>query len=100
MILKRVDFQEEKIINLIYESYKFSKTQSWPLFQFNRTTKLSKMMSAYCERAGKNAKDVRFMFGKLDFLDLFNLDFHNWLTMSIRNVQMVQELLEHRQLLK
>lgn len=29
----------------------------------HRTTKLSKMMAAYCERAGKNQSEVRFMFG-------------------------------------
>lgn len=29
----------------------------------DRTTKLSKMMAAYCERAGKAVGDVRFMFG-------------------------------------
>lgn len=36
----------------------------------NRTTKLSKMMSAYCDRAGKDAKDVRFMFGEIAFFFL------------------------------
>lgn len=29
-----------------------------------RTTKLSKMMNAYCDRAGKSLNEVRFMYGQ------------------------------------
>ncbi|KAM0746107.1 hypothetical protein T439DRAFT_330080 [Meredithblackwellia eburnea MCA 4105] len=32
------------------------------LIKVKRTTKLSKMMNAYCERAGKSLNEVRFMF--------------------------------------
>ncbi|ORY88209.1 ubiquitin-2 like Rad60 SUMO-like-domain-containing protein [Leucosporidium creatinivorum] len=32
------------------------------LIKVKKTTKLSKMMSAYCERAGKSLGEVRFMF--------------------------------------
>ncbi|KAI5478595.1 small ubiquitin-related modifier [Pseudohyphozyma bogoriensis] len=32
------------------------------MIKVKKTTKLSKMMSAYCDRAGKQLNEVRFMF--------------------------------------
>ncbi|GEM10867.1 small ubiquitin-related modifier [Rhodotorula toruloides] len=32
------------------------------VIKVKRTTKLSKMMNAYCDRAGKSLSEVRFMF--------------------------------------
>ncbi|GAA5831988.1 hypothetical protein JCM11251_002774 [Rhodosporidiobolus azoricus] len=32
------------------------------VIKVKKTTKLSKMMSAYCERAGKNQNEVRFVY--------------------------------------
>ncbi|SGZ23828.1 BQ5605_C023g09643 [Microbotryum silenes-dioicae] len=34
------------------------------MIKVKKTTKLQKMMAAYCERAGKSLSEVRFMFGK------------------------------------
>ncbi|KAL8283783.1 hypothetical protein RQP46_005215 [Phenoliferia psychrophenolica] len=32
------------------------------MIKVKKTTKLSKMMAAYCDRAGKDLKEVRFMY--------------------------------------